>query len=1210
MPDESLKTVLGFEAGGAINTLKALTATINNYNKALFDSVIITQKYNQTAQKTDAQFKKYSAAAKTAGTAQTTLTEKTKKSKKALRDIGDKVEDTGKKTKRLAKETNKAGAQMILTWQSVIRIFTIQVIHQIVSKITSAMRENIAAAIDLEISLAEIQTIGGVLRKDFEGLSKEVRELSDAFGVPAEIVAEGIYQTLSNQVAQAEKAFTFFAAAADFSVAAVTSADASVNLLSSTVNAFGYNATQTRVIAGKLFKTIELGRVRGEEFASTFGRVAVLASRLGVSLEEVLASIATLTIAGLRYNEAFTLINNIMLKLIRPTDAMKAEFASLGIVTAEVGIQAYGFQGLLAKLAESAGESASELGELFGRVRAIRGALGLTGSAAKRFAENLAAIQEAGGETLMEAKEFIFKTNAKQIQIEIEELRNAILFDFGRNAIEVINNVIETFGGLLNIIKILGVGVGVAAAGLVILAAASWPVVTATFALGTAVGGLYYTYKHFTKSAIEGIKERHQAEMKAIAKINMEEAKLAEQRIKYFRGQFANLQKYLIERLAAAHKIKQNAIGIEEFISSNLDQQLDDRKSAFNTFVSSISKSMDQAKDNIKKSQLDIFSLQMELSKEIFEGQQRSRNEIKQALASIQRGVELSRKASREFRSGHQTRARQLFSESRQLLEQAKQTGINIQNVRVERQARETIKDTIQEQIKLQARFTRGEGDRYKALERQLPLERVRAQRITTIIDKIKEFAIFSKKGIIQFATKEEAMKEVKPWLDMLQREFDVAGSKINIFRLLEDVEAQDLQTALLKAIRPLEDVFTGRPISLEFAYKERAHLIFKDLQAIADKIPIDIKLRLEKLGFDVTTLKGIEDASKGLVKVFDTIERSIRASAGLKGEQKELNDQIQAVRDSAEEVRNSFARQVGVIGTFREAAKKPVELAERTVTLNAEANEELKKVPAHLQAQVRLLQQINSAAERAKAQITGTFDPARFQSAILSLQGAAIYLAKFGAPEQAHGVQFLIEQLKKAAETAQNIQQITRGTEIQFGEADLQRLEDIFKAQGELANQNMQAFTNIGTAAQLGAGVANTAFDSINNSLQQIEEQARKTAAAVAAVGGGGTVEGKSLGGLIYRRDGGFIPRGTDTIPAMLTPGEFVVNAKASKKFFTQLVAINSGVKPAYRQEGGPVNNIGDINITVQGAPTPQQTARETMAAFRRETRRKTSIF
>lgn len=52
------------------------------------------------------------------------------------------------------------------------------------------------------------------------------------------------------------------------------------------------------------------------------------------------------------------------------------------------------------------------------------------------------------------------------------------------------------------------------------------------------------------------------------------------------------------------------------------------------------------------------------------------------------------------------------------------------------------------------------------------------------------------------------------------------------------------------------------------------------------------------------------------------------------------------------------------------------------------------------------------------------------------------------------------------------------------------------------------------------------------------------------------------NTGGVVYLAGGGdFRPRGTDTIPAMLTPGEYVVNAQATSRFgVSNLNRINSG--------------------------------------------------
>jgi hypothetical protein len=100
------------------------------------------------------------------------------------------------------------------------------------------------------------------------------------------------------------------------------------------------------------------------------------------------------------------------------------------------------------------------------------------------------------------------------------------------------------------------------------------------------------------------------------------------------------------------------------------------------------------------------------------------------------------------------------------------------------------------------------------------------------------------------------------------------------------------------------------------------------------------------------------------------------------------------------------------------------------------------------------------------------------------------------------------------------------------------------------------------------------------------------------------GQGRGLAFGG--YFASGGY-PRGSDTIPAMLSPGEFVVNAASSRKFASQLIALNAGVQPAYRNEGGSVTNVGDIHVNVNGGGTSRQTARDIANELRREIRRGT---
>lgn len=84
---------------------------------------------------------------------------------------------------------------------------------------------------------------------------------------------------------------------------------------------------------------------------------------------------------------------------------------------------------------------------------------------------------------------------------------------------------------------------------------------------------------------------------------------------------------------------------------------------------------------------------------------------------------------------------------------------------------------------------------------------------------------------------------------------------------------------------------------------------------------------------------------------------------------------------------------------------------------------------------------------------------------------------------------------------------------------------------------------------------------------------------------------------------EGGHVPGPTDTVPAMLTPGEFVVNARAARSFAPLLEAINHGKGFA---DGGSVTNVGDINITVKGGPTGSATVEDIGRGLRRALRRR----
>jgi len=115
--------------------------------------------------------------------------------------------------------------------------------------------------------------------------------------------------------------------------------------------------------------------------------------------------------------------------------------------------------------------------------------------------------------------------------------------------------------------------------------------------------------------------------------------------------------------------------------------------------------------------------------------------------------------------------------------------------------------------------------------------------------------------------------------------------------------------------------------------------------------------------------------------------------------------------------------------------------------------------------------------------------------------------------------------------------------------------------------------------------------IDSLDRLTQEMQRAA--TGQAVAEIttpafnAQGGPVQYRAGGGVVYANEGtlvNFQPKGTDTVPAMLTPGEFVIKKSSVDKYGSGMMQnINAGnfadggvVTPVYRDGGGSIDALG----------------------------------
>jgi len=135
------------------------------------------------------------------------------------------------------------------------------------------------------------------------------------------------------------------------------------------------------------------------------------------------------------------------------------------------------------------------------------------------------------------------------------------------------------------------------------------------------------------------------------------------------------------------------------------------------------------------------------------------------------------------------------------------------------------------------------------------------------------------------------------------------------------------------------------------------------------------------------------------------------------------------------------------------------------------------------------------------------------------------------------------------------------------------------------LMSQNMQAaaIEKLNTALTPKFTFQESQLNDINKGIQNLIDVVQNNPGAM-------TATPKARGGIIYASAGqmvDFKPQGTDTVPAMLTPGEFVVNRQATQRNLPLLKNINNGYS-----RGGKVNYYADGGLVAMDQWKPAKYA------------------
>lgn len=361
---------------------------------------------------------------------------------------------------------------------------------------------------DYEYSIKKIQTIS---KDSYETISTNIRKMAYETGTSSKELASSLYDIV--QVIQdSPDKYKMLDTVNKLSIAGFTDTTQAAELLNSIMLTYGMTVNDLVKVSNKLIVTQNLGNTTIGKMAHNLGTLIPQAKMANVSLDEVLATVATLTLGGIRTDKATTGLRAMLSELSNESSKLGKEFKKItgGLDFKNYTLSGGTIIGALKLIQEKAKDADKAMTEMFGNIRSKTAAGGLA-ILEKKYTQVLNAIANAPNDQLARAYATMLdttKTNLERIKMVVSTYTQEIGERVAKDLAGVLNiNDVKSFEDLFNeknIDKVYSFGKAIffATGGITALGIALKGIetVTAAFALLhnpavlliASLGGVYY----------------------------------------------------------------------------------------------------------------------------------------------------------------------------------------------------------------------------------------------------------------------------------------------------------------------------------------------------------------------------------------------------------------------------------------------------------------------------------------------------------------------------------------------------------------------------------------------------------------------------------------------------------------------------------------------------------------------------------------------
>lgn len=303
-------------------------------------------------------------------------------------------------------ETVKVAQEFQNKWINVAAIGTgIRSLSESLSQLTGVLSSVTAESLDFSKAMKAANTMAGKDSEGFEKLKDEVAELSKEIPIARDQLANGLYQVISNGVPE-DNWIEYLKTSARSAVGGLADINRVVGVTATVIKNYGLEWNAAADIQDKIQLTAKNGVTSFEQLAQALPRVTGNAATLGVTVDELMGTFATLTGVSGNTAEVSTQLAAIFTALVKPSSEAAEMAAKMGIQFDAAAIKAAGgFQNFLQQLDSSIKAYAAAngvleqevYGRLFGSAEALRALIPLQGELADKFASNIADMVNSAG---------------------------------------------------------------------------------------------------------------------------------------------------------------------------------------------------------------------------------------------------------------------------------------------------------------------------------------------------------------------------------------------------------------------------------------------------------------------------------------------------------------------------------------------------------------------------------------------------------------------------------------------------------------------------------------------------------------------------------------------------------------------------------------------------------------------------------------------